>query len=133
MEPLTAATIGTLILTKAFEKSGEKLGEKVLAEGGKLLALLKRKAPDTATAIETVAQQPILAEQQPATYSPTALTQRMEAAAAADPEVKLALQAVADAANAQPSMVQNLTKLAEKIGINIQGGTNSISGNTFNL
>ena len=133
MEPLTAAVIGTLILTKAFEKSGEKLGEKVMAEGGKLLALLKRKAPETAGAIATVAQQPALAEQQPETYGAPALTQQMEAAAAADPEIKLALQAVADAANAQPSMVQNMTKLAEKIGFNIQGGSNTFSGNTFNF
>lgn len=127
MEPLTAATIATLILTKAFEKTGERLGEKVLAEGGKLLALLKRKAPETATAIEQVAQQPALAEQQPALYSAAPLTQQLETAAAAEPEIKLALQAVANAANAQPSMVQNLTQLAEKIGIVNQGGYNPIS------
>ncbi|HEY9626259.1 MAG TPA: hypothetical protein V6C84_03070 [Coleofasciculaceae cyanobacterium] len=133
MEPLTAAMIGTLILTKAFEKTGEKLGEKVLAEGGKLLALLRHKAPETAGAIEKVAQQPALAEQQPATYGTNALTQQMETLAAADPEVKLALQAMADAANSQPSMVQNMTKLAEKIGIVNQGGYNPISIENFNL
>lgn len=54
MEPVTliAAAIATLVITKAFEKTGEILGEKALEQGGNLLSLLKRKAPTTATAIE---------------------------------------------------------------------------------
>lgn len=132
MEPLTATLIATLILTKAFEKTGEKLGEATLEQGGKLLALLKRKSPATATAIEQVAQQPALAEQQPANFGEAVLVEQVEAATA-DPEVKQAVEALAEAARSQPGMVVNMTKLAEKIGIVNQGGTQTFSGNTFNF
>jgi hypothetical protein len=42
MEPvsLTAAAIATLVITKAFEKTGEIIGEKAWNEGEKLLVLL---------------------------------------------------------------------------------------------
>lgn len=55
MEAFTAGAIATLVLTKAFEKVGETLGEKVVEKSGKLMQLLKRKSPDTASAIEAVA------------------------------------------------------------------------------
>jgi hypothetical protein len=134
MDPasLTAATIATLILTKASEKTGEKLGEAVSALGGKLLSLLQRKSPTTAAAIAKVAQQPELAEQQPADYGTAVLVQQVEQAAAADAEVQQAVQEVADAVRSQTSTVQNLAKLADKIGINIQGGNTTFSGNIFN-
>jgi hypothetical protein len=48
MDPLTLATIAlTLLATKATEKIGEKFGEGVLTEGGKLLKLMQRTSPDT--------------------------------------------------------------------------------------
>ncbi|MEG4272511.1 MULTISPECIES: hypothetical protein [unclassified Microcoleus] len=65
MEPFTAGAIATLVLTKAIEKKGEILGEKVLEKGSHLMQLLKRKSPDTARAIELVGQHPELVEQQP--------------------------------------------------------------------
>ncbi len=39
MEPvsLTASAIATLVLTKAFEKTGVKLEENVIEQGGKLM------------------------------------------------------------------------------------------------
>jgi hypothetical protein len=71
MEPvsLTAGAIATLVLTKAIEKTGEKLGEKALEKGKELMQLLKRKSPNTASAIELAAQRPELTEQQPEDYS----------------------------------------------------------------
>ncbi|MEH2272809.1 MAG: hypothetical protein V7K68_31035 [Nostoc sp.] len=44
MEPvtLTAAWIATLVITKAFEKTGEILGEKALEQSGNLLDLLQK-------------------------------------------------------------------------------------------
>ena len=132
MEPLTATLIATLILTKAFEKTGEKLGEAALAQGGKLLAVLRRKSPDTAVAIEKVAQQPDLAEQEPENFGTATLVGQVEAATA-DPEVKQAVDELAEAARSQPATIQNMTKLAEKIGIVNQGGTQTFSGNTFNF
>ena len=56
---LTAAAIATMMATKAFEKTGEKVGEGVWGLVSKFLAALKHKDPATAGAIETVA----LAEQ----------------------------------------------------------------------
>lgn len=54
MEPLTLTTgaIATLVLVKATEKAGEKLGELVVEKAGKLLSLLKSKSSSTAEAIE---------------------------------------------------------------------------------
>ena len=46
--PLTTAAIATLVLTKAFEKTNEILGEDVVKEGNKLAQLLRYKFPSTA-------------------------------------------------------------------------------------
>jgi hypothetical protein len=62
---LTAAMIATLVLTKAFEKTGEKVTEAVWKQGEQVLALLKRRAPETAGAIAILSQNPQLAQQQP--------------------------------------------------------------------
>ncbi len=43
MEPLTTAAIASALLFKAFEKSGEKLGEAVSAKIGQLLKLIREK------------------------------------------------------------------------------------------
>jgi hypothetical protein len=132
MEPLTATLIATLILTKAFEKTGERLGEAALAQGGKLLAVLRRKSPNTALAIEKVVQQPELAEQEPENFGTATLVGQVEAATA-DPEVKQAVDELAEAARSQPGTVMNLTKVAEKGGIIIQGGNNPISINELKV
>lgn len=121
MEPvtLTATMIATLIATKALEKTGEKVGEGVWALVSKFLAALKRKDQATAAAIEAVAQQPELAEQQPQTYGTSALAARVEAAA--DTDVRQAAQEIQTAVQAQPGAIVNLTQLAEKIGVVNQG------------
>ncbi len=49
MEPLTAGIIVTLIATKAFEKTGEKLSEEVWTRVSQFLSALKRKDPQTAS------------------------------------------------------------------------------------
>lgn len=123
METFTAGAIATLVLTKAFEKGGEILGEKVLEKGGKLMQLLKRKSPDTASAIELAAQHPELVEQQPDDYGEAVLVERVESAAKSDSEIAVAVQALADAVKSQPQTSQNITNIAEKIYGNIQGGS----------
>jgi hypothetical protein len=131
-DPLTAATIATLIVTKVLEKQGEKVGEKVWAKGEQLLALLQRKALDTASAIEKAAQQPALTAQQPVNLGEATLIGEVEQLAAADPEIKAAVEAVAAEAKAQPETIQNLTKLAEKIGV-VNLGSITNQTNTINL
>ena len=124
---MTAAAIATLILTKAFEKTGEKVTEAVWKQGEKLLALLKHKAPGTAGAIATVAQNPQLAERQPANFGVAVLVEQLEKAAI-DPEVRVELEQLATMAQAQNSVVIENWK-----GINIKGGVNTVSGNTLNF
>ncbi|MEH2292545.1 hypothetical protein [Nostoc sp.] len=121
MEPvsLTAAAIATLVVTKAFEKTGEILGTKALEQGGKLLSLLKRKEPITASGIE-------LAQTQPLDYGQASLVEQVEQAAKKDPEIAQAVEALADTVKSQASLIQNFSKLAEKIGIVVQGGTVNI-------
>lgn len=43
MEPLTTAAIASALLFKAFEKSGEKLGEAVSAKIGQILNVIREK------------------------------------------------------------------------------------------
>lgn len=124
MEPFTAGAIATLFLMKAIEKTGEIFGEKVLVEkGGQLMKLLNRKSPDTARAIELVAQHPELIEQQPEDYGEAVLVEKVESAAKSDSEIALAVQALADAVKSQPQTNHNITNIAEKIYGNIQGGS----------
>lgn len=52
---LTVAAIATIIATKAFEKTGEKIGEAVTGLIPKFLGTLRRNDPKTADAIATVA------------------------------------------------------------------------------
>ncbi|WP_088241949.1 hypothetical protein [Calothrix rhizosoleniae] len=134
MEPveLTAAAIATLVLTKAIEKSGEKLGESVLERGGKLLSLLKRKSPNTATAIEKVVKNPELATQQPLDYGEAVLVEKVEKAAQSDTEIAAMVQALANTFKSQPSTIQNFTKLAEKIA-NLYQAPVKIEKQEFNL
>ncbi|MGI2907581.1 hypothetical protein [Tolypothrix sp. VBCCA 56010] len=125
MEPatLTAAAIATLVIVKAFEKTGEIIGEKAWNEGEKLLLLLKRKEPSIANAVE-------LAQTRPLDYGQAHLIgQQVEQAAKKDPEIR---EAVADVAkSAEPKLTTSIIENWQ--GINVKGGTNTISGNTFNF
>ena len=125
MEPvsLTAAAIATLVIIKAFEKTGEIIGEKAWDEGEKLLVLLKRKEPSTAKVIEQ-------AKTQPFDYGQAYLIGRqVEEAAKKDTEIAQAVEAVAN--EAQPQLTNTIIENWQ--GINIKGGTNTISGNTLNF
>ncbi|MDJ0595195.1 MAG: hypothetical protein QNJ72_35320 [Pleurocapsa sp. MO_226.B13] len=125
---LSAATIATLIATKAFEKTGEQLSEKVWELVANFLKSLKRQAPQTAMAIEKVAAQPALAEQEPENYSPAMLAAKVEEVAEIDPDVKATVELLANAARPEvPMTIENWK------GINIKGGINTVSDNTFNF
>lgn len=104
-----------MIATKAFEKTGEKIGEAVGGLIPKFLGALRRKDPKTAEAITNVAQQPELAEQQPEVYSTSALVAQVEAIAQEDEEIRQTAREIQTAIQAQPGAVINLTKLADKI------------------
>jgi|ERR671932_456211 hypothetical protein len=126
MEPvsLTTAAIATLVLTQAFEKTGEMLGEEVVKAGGRLTGLLKNKFPTTASFIELAKQEPLdygqtlLEKIQVATKLDSEVTQavqEVEAAALADPQFPQAVRAVEDAVKFQPSTVSDYGNLAQEL------------------
>jgi hypothetical protein len=99
MDPITLATIvATLIATKAIEKVGEKIGERGIQEGGKLLDVLRRKAPETANRLAAVVD--------PNTID-AEIVEEVKRVAAADPEVKSAVDATAAALLLQPGGMTN--------------------------
>ena len=51
-DPLTISLLATLFITKAFEKSGEKLGEGLTKNVGEVIAHLRRQSPKVAEALE---------------------------------------------------------------------------------
>jgi len=98
MDPFTIATIvATLIATKAVEKVGEKIGERGVVEGGKLLDVLRRKSPETANRLAAANSDAIDAE----------IVEEVKRVAAADPEVKSAVDATAAALLLQPGGMTN--------------------------
>ncbi len=60
MEPLTTAAIaiGSVVATKALEKTGEKVTETLWEQTGKFLNSLKQQSPDTVTVIEKALEEP---------------------------------------------------------------------------
>ncbi|MHC5746677.1 MAG: hypothetical protein ACYTXT_33260 [Nostoc sp.] len=121
MEPLTAGAIaiGTVIATKALEKTGEKVGEALWDKTDQFLLTLKKYSPYTVVAIEK-------AQEQPLDYGKAIL--EVESAAKANAEVNQAVQELAAAAKAEtnPKIVEivnmpNLQKLADKIVNYAQG------------
>lgn len=118
MDPITVATIAlTLIATKATEKVGETLGEGVIATAKNLLGILRRKSPDTVKRLEAGANDPYVIDAE--------IIEEVQQVAETDPEVQEALNATAQAMQQQFGGVINQGKLAEKIGVVVQGGNNT--------
>ena len=132
MEPLTAGAIaiGTVIATKALEKTGEKVGETLWDKTGKFLVSLEKHSPGTVVAIKKAPEQPL-------DYGKAVL--EVESASKVHPEVNQAMQELAAAAKAEPNpkfneilAMPNLQKLAEKIGqVVMPGGTGNIGNQSF--
>jgi hypothetical protein len=125
MDPITLATIAiTLLATKAMEKVGEKIGERSLEAGGKLLAVLRRKAPETVMRLAAGADSDVIDVK-------AEVIEEMKRLAAAEPEVQAAVDATVDAIATEGISLQQLTKLAEKIGVvnlgTVEQQTNNIS------
>jgi hypothetical protein len=131
MEPLTTAAIaiGSVVATKALEKTGEKVGEILWQQTGNFLNSLRNESPDTVTAIEKAPEQPL-------DYGKAVL--ETEAAAKANPEVAQRMQELVamvetepllkDLVNSIKSQTQQTTvinsqKLAEQIKNVFQGNT----------
>lgn len=127
MEPisLTAGAIATLVVTKAFEKTGEVLGEKALEQSGKLVKLIKEKFPKTSEKLALVPENP--------EYLGEAVLE-VETAAQQDDEVKATVEAIANAVKSQPKynqMIKNIVK--NNYGGNVGTTENDNRTQTFNF
>jgi len=118
MDPITAVTfVLTLVATSATERVGESLGEGVITATKNLLRILRQKSPDTVKRLESGADDPHVIDAE--------IIKEVQQAAAADPEVREALNTTAQAMQQQFGGVINQSKLAEKIGVVVQGGNNT--------
>ncbi|MDJ0615877.1 MAG: hypothetical protein QNJ63_03850 [Calothrix sp. MO_192.B10] len=132
MEPLSTAAIaiGSVVATKALEKTGEKVAEALWDKTGKFLVKLRKQSPQTVSGIEKAPEQPL-------DYGKAVL--EVESAAQANPEVNQAMQELVAAAKAEPNpkfneilSMPNLQKLAEKIGqVVMPGGKGKIENQSF--
>ncbi|MGB6297989.1 MAG: hypothetical protein WBF90_17630 [Rivularia sp. (in: cyanobacteria)] len=127
MEPLSTAAIaiGSVVATKALEKTGEKVGEALWDKTNKFLVTLQKHAPYTVTAIEKAPEQPLTLDYGKAVVE-------VESAAQANPEVNQAMEELAAAAKAETNptfsailSMPSLQKLAEKI--------NNFAGRDINI
>ncbi len=139
MEPLTsgAIAVAALMLNKAVEKSGEKLGEAVSQQIGKLGQLIWQKPLPKAAAIEQA--QPVdfgqaVLELEAVVATDAELAETISALTAlvkAEPDLLQKLRSTAAAVQAEPTIIQNNAKLAEKIGMVVQGGTVNLNTMSF--
>jgi hypothetical protein len=153
MDPLTAGAIAlaTLLLNKSAEKAGEIITEKAFEQGGKVMKLLKRKSPETASELEAAAENPALPPGQLEDIGEAVLVEKIESAANADPEIRAAVEALGndvqeavkvnpelekaikeltEAVKAQKQSLQNITKAKNNYGIAAPGGSVSIESFT---
>lgn len=140
MEPLELAAIGTWAIIKIGEGTLAKIGENLLEAANNLRQRLQAKQPQLAAAIEG-------ANEQPMDYGEAVL--ELKAAVQENPEIREAVEQVATEAQAHPESaveiekirkhlqsqsptIQNLAKLAEKIGV-VNQGTINTQTNNFNI
>jgi len=140
MEPLSSAAvvISSLIATKAFEKSGERLGEAFMNQMEAFVKLIKSKALPKTQAVETSASHAsyseAVAELEVARQADLELEQavyKITSTVESDPILLEKIHNTAIQIEKQPSLIQNQTKLAEKIGLVVQGGEVNIDDFSF--
>lgn len=140
MEPIELTAIAVWVVSAIAQGGLGKVGENLLEKGGNLWKRIQAKLPKLADDLKK-------ANLTPLDYGEAVL--ELEAAAQKDPELREAVQKVAKQAQADPQLadeiakiretlksqqptIQNLTKLAEKIGFVNQGTIHNLT-NTFNI
>jgi hypothetical protein len=137
MEPLTILiAVAGIVATGALSKIGENITDKAVLKSRQLFATIERKLPETASALAKVEQQPVdygqayleIREVVQKDIELSQLLQEMRSLVLADPMLTAWVEE--ELSRASPE----LTKTVENWqGINIKGGTNTITGNTFNF
>ena len=123
MDPITLAVpVLVVIGGKVVEKWGEKIGEKTFAAGEKLMQSIAHRSPATAEKLKQL---------QPGEVIEAEIVEEIRRIADEEPTVKAEVEAVATAATADRQTFENLTKLAEKIGVvnleKVENQTNHIT------
>ncbi len=140
MEPLSSAAvvISSLIVTKAFEKTGEKLGEVFVDKIGKFVSLIKSKALPKTKAVNDTSGfanfTEAVNELESTAQSDAELSQavrELNQAVESDPTLMEKIRNTAVLVKNEPNLIQNQAKLAEKIGLVVQGGTVNIENLNF--
>lgn len=135
MDPLTILiAVAGIVATGALSKVGENVTDNVLSKSNELLTCIKNKSPHIAIVIEN-------AEQQPIDYSQAYLG--IEAIAKSDLRMKKLLQEMKEVVLTDQKVAETVeyelnkansqlaTVFEDWRGINIKGGINTITGNTF--
>ena len=118
MEPISLAAIA---LTATITKTVDELGDGAIASAKQLVALLKARRSESLkqlAAAEGSADSNVIEVE--------VLEEELRAAAQADPAVDAAVKETAAAMQQQFGAVVNKGKLAEKIGLLVQGNNNTI-------
>ena len=123
MDPITLAVpVLVVIGGKVVEKWGEKIGERTFAAGEKLVQSIAHRSPATAEKLKQL---------QPGEVIEAEIVEEIRRIADEEPTVKAEVEAVATAATADRQTFENLTKLAEKIGVvnleKVENQTNHIT------
>jgi hypothetical protein len=134
MEPITILiAVAGIVATGALSKVGENVTDEAISKSKWLLSKIREKSPKTAIAIERADQQPLDYSQAyfeilPASQSDEdlgRLLENMKSLVLADPRLS---QMVEEELNKSPQLT---TVIEDWKGINIKGGINTITGNTF--
>ncbi|MHC5674648.1 hypothetical protein [Nostoc sp.] len=137
MEPLTAGAIAftTWVVGKIIDWSTNKTFD-IASEG--LMQLLKQKSPDTAKALTVAKENAALPPGEREDIGEAVLVEKVKKAAATDPDIKAAVEALGNdinlAVTENPEVEKRLTTVIENWqGINIKGGKPTIKNNTLNF
>lgn len=138
MEPITlaATAIAATVMTKFWERTGEKLSEELFERSENFYESLKQKSPETALAIERSPQSPLdygraVLEVNAIAEQDISLLKEMEVLAMAAQQepndtVQQKIQDIITMLQNQTPTVQNVGKIADKVGLLVQGGTVNI-------
>jgi hypothetical protein len=122
MDPLTVASaVALLILTKAVEKTGDKLGEKVVQSGNELWQSLRQRKPETAGEIVKIAESSDLSRSEALSLDAPTIISDIQQLANEDADFRRSVETAAQQWQVQSGGITNSSKIAEKIGVLNQG------------
>ncbi|WP_071517148.1 hypothetical protein [Geitlerinema sp. PCC 9228] len=132
MDPsnFTAPVIAALTAVKAFEKIGHHTGDAIWESGDRLVAILQNRFPKIVKSIQEIAGQE---NGDSKNQQIKALASEVEQAMENDRELKDIVTYISKTVQSSEENIQNMYKVAEKVGFLIQGGNSDFRQSTFNF